>query len=101
MNPFAFTFPIKTQPSISCCWCVLDTPLITRRGRGMLMVFKMERGVHWYPLTVAIETLYVKYKAKKRPNYIGRSLKPHGSLTCCVYVRGSLVPTKRALLAVM
>lgn len=56
------------------------------------MVFKMERGVHLSlsEITVAIETPNVKYKAKQRLNSILAALKPRGSLTCCVYVRGSL-----------
>lgn len=81
---------------VCVCVCLWDTQLNTRRGRGMLMVFKMERegggGVHLSPseITVAIETPNVKYKAKQRLTSILAGIKPHGSLTCCVYVWGSL-----------
>lgn len=52
----------------------------------------MERGVHLplFEITVAIETLNVKYKAKQRLNSELAILKPHRNLTCCVYVWGSL-----------
>ncbi|KAA8594050.1 hypothetical protein FQN60_004884 [Etheostoma spectabile] len=69
--------------------CVGDTPLITRRGRGMLMELKLESGGPLVSLTVAIETPNVKHKAKQRLNSPLAAPKPHGSLTC-VIVWGSL-----------
>lgn len=52
----------------------------------MLIGLKMERGGS----TVAIETPNVNYKAKQRLTSILAGIKPPGSLTCCVYVWGSL-----------